>query len=146
MDSIYYKDNEIWSDTRLPGNRKEDTCSAFVVFAGSSIEIKPYTYGDNIDQSQVMFSSRYLTLVNEGLMTGDISKMNEAEKLSFKKFVDYEDGWDGCGNFTEPAYFTGDDLLVSEQLDECLVKAVYGDESVQCSNYNDDGSIICCPF
>jgi hypothetical protein len=72
--------------------------------------------------------------------------MNEAEKLSFKKFVDYEDGWDEFGNFTEPAYFTGDDLVVSEQLDECLVQAVYGNNTVQCSEYDETEPLPCCPF
>jgi hypothetical protein len=134
----------VWSNKPRKGNRKKDTCEAFVVYAGSAIEVAPYSYGDNIDQSQVIFSDRYLVLVNEGLMTGDISGMNDAEKLSFKKFVDYEDGWDEFGNFTEPAYFSGDDLVVSEQLDKCLVMAVYGDETVQCSGNNTAG--ICCPF
>ena len=143
MSDYYCRDNEIWSDIEPVGNRKEDACDAFNVFACSGMEILPYHYGDNIDQNQVLFTDRYITLVGIGLMTGDISGMNDAEKTSFRKFVDYEDGHDGLF-FTPPAYFTGDDLIVSQQLDECLVQAVYGNETVQCGS--NDGTATCCPF
>lgn len=145
-----YYNSSIWSDERRLGNRKKDTCEAYYTFGdGRIIKVAPYTYGDNIDQSQVVFSERYLLLVAEGLLTGDISKMDNNEKQLFKEFVDYQDGWDELGVFTEPAYFTGDDLMVAESLDECLVQAVYGNETVQCSElYKDecDDKLACCPF
>lgn len=140
----------IWGDMRKLGNRKKDTCDAYHVFGKSGmVVIAPYTYGDNIDQSQVIFSQQYLLLVSEGLLTGNISGMNEDEKKLFKEFIDYQDGWDELGVFTEPAYFTGDDLMVAESLDECLVQAVYGNETVQCGElYKDecDSKLACCPF